>query len=113
MMQPSARQVGSLIVITANASGNWIEALLPLMRRGAIPTILALDPGTFDSTPVENTTHLLLSKMGIVHHLITPDLLDRPEARPGQRGHWDWRVSPSGRAIAVNRPRDLSWKMLQ
>lgn len=113
LLQPAARQLGSLVVITANASGNWIEALLPLIQRGAIPTILVLDPASYGRESVQNNSERLLSQLGLAHYTITADLLDRPEARPGHAGHWEWRVLPSGRAVPTGRVRDLNWKVLQ
>lgn len=112
MMQPSARQIGSLILITPNATGNWVESLLPLVQRGAVPTILALDPASFGGS-AENPAQRLLAQLGLVCHLIPASLLDRPEARPGQQGHWDWRISPSGRALPGNRSNDFNWKLLR
>jgi uncharacterized protein (DUF58 family) len=105
--------LASLIVITANPRSDWIEALLPLMHRGAIPTILLFDPRSFGGSDDITATDLTLKQLGLAHTIITRDLLDRPEARPGQTGHWEWRVSLSGRAIATHRPRDMSWKTLQ
>jgi uncharacterized protein (DUF58 family) len=109
----SFEQVASLIIITAAVSGDWIEALLPLLRRGAIATVLLLDPVSFGGAGDISPSQALLSKMGVSHHLITRDLLDRPEAQPGQRGHWAWQISSSGRAVAVRRPDDIAWRALK
>jgi hypothetical protein len=57
-------------------------------------------------------TSALLTGLGISCHVITRDLLDQPEARPGQEGQWEWRVLGTGRAVAVRRPRDTAWKVL-
>jgi uncharacterized protein (DUF58 family) len=102
----------SLVIITPAARGEWLEALWPLLRGGAIPTVLLLDPVSFGGTDDTRSATALLSDWGIAHYLITRDLLDRPEARPGQEGRWEWRTSPLGRAVAVHRPRDLAWKEL-
>ncbi len=110
--QPVSRKVASLIIITPNVNGSWIEGVIPLIQRGAIPTVLLLDPVSFGSDNHENQIQPTLAELNIAHHIITPDLLDRPEARPGQQGQWQWRISPTGRAIAVNRPRDMGWKSL-
>jgi uncharacterized protein (DUF58 family) len=102
----------SLIIITPAADSEWIKSLWPLMRRGAIPTVLLLDPASFGGDGNVSGLSALLSDLGITCYIITRELLDRPEARPGQTGHWEWRVSPLGRAVAVHRPRDLTWKAL-
>jgi uncharacterized protein (DUF58 family) len=111
--RPSLRQVANLIIITAAAENNgWLEALLPVLQRGAMATVLLLDPISFGGSGEPQRMQSLLTNLGVSHYLITPDLLDQPELRPGQQGQWDWRISPSGKAIPVNRPRDLAWKEL-
>jgi uncharacterized protein (DUF58 family) len=102
----------SLVIITPAKDGDWIEALWPLLRRGTVPTVLLLDSLSFGGTGDTSGVLAVLSDLGIAHYVITRDLLDRPEARPGQRGRWDWRVSPLGRAVPASRPRDLAWKVL-
>ncbi len=111
--RPAFGQISSLVIITPDISGQWIEAMLPLLRRGAVPTVLLFDPVSFGSTSHKSGgTKALLDDLGVTCHLITKDLLDRPEARPGEQGHWKWRVTPSGRTIAVQQPRDTAWKKL-
>jgi hypothetical protein len=83
------------------------------MWRGAVPTVLLLDPADFD--PVKSLPSLRplaadLARRGIAYELIPPDLLDRPDVRPGRQGQWEWRVTPSGRAIAANPLRELTWR---
>ncbi len=115
--QPAPGQRPSLIIITPAVQGAWIESLLPLLRRGVAPTVLLLDPVSFgDDSPAlaqaTGRTLALLSDWGVAHYTITRDLFDRPQARPGRRGRWEWRISGTGRAIAVRRPRDTGWKGL-
>jgi len=111
--QTSLTGVTSLIIITAATTNTWIEALLPLLQQGAVPTILLLDAISFGGTTPTTPLQTLLTNLGITCHVISRDLLDRPEARPGQQGQWQWRVSPSGRAVAVHRPTDMSWRELR
>jgi hypothetical protein len=108
----SLGQQASLIIITPAASGDWIEALWPLLRRGAVATVLLLDPVSFGGSDDASGALALLANLGVTRYLITPDLLDRPEIRPGQEGNWEWRVTPTGRAIPVRCPRDTPWKAL-
>jgi uncharacterized protein (DUF58 family) len=105
----SARDA-SLILITPNTSGDWLETLLPLLWLGSVPTVLLLDPVAFGSQAVGRPLSQRLAQWGIHHHLITPDLLNRPEARPGRKGQREFRVTPTGRAIPVNPPREASWR---
>jgi len=111
-IRPTLGRYTSLVIITPNVSGDWLENLFPLLWQGCVPTIIILDPQAFGagSSPVGIVDQLAL--WGMQRHLVGPELLDRPEAAPGQKGGWDWRVSPSGRAILVNPHRDISWKSL-
>jgi uncharacterized protein (DUF58 family) len=155
--RPAIDQGTSLIVITAAVDGTWIEALFPLLQRGAVATVLLLDPGSFskgttasvEAAPAANSplfsgnvdgtkanssliiptttvdpaslaggnnsgaAQSLLTNLGLTHYLITSDLLDRPEARPGRQGRWEWHISPSGRAMPLRQQRDMSWRALE
>jgi len=102
----------SLVIITPSVEGDWVEALWPLMCRGAVPTVLLLDPVSFGGTGDASKASALLSDLGIARYVITRDLLDRPESRPGRQGQWEWRVSPLGRAVTTRRRRELTWKVL-
>jgi uncharacterized protein (DUF58 family) len=111
-LQPIFSQKASLILITANARGDWLESLLPLIWKGAVPSVLLLEPRSFggevDPTPLVSQ----LVGQGIAHTLIPRSLLDRPEARPGQGGLWEWRVTSLGRAIPVRQPAEADWREL-
>ncbi|MGD9092592.1 MAG: DUF58 domain-containing protein [Anaerolineales bacterium] len=102
----------SLVIITPNTNGDWIESLIPLMWRGAVPTVILLDPVSFNGYGEVAHVLDLLTEMGVSRHVITRDVLDRPEARPGDRGQWEWRISATGKAFPVKKPSDMSWKVL-
>jgi uncharacterized protein (DUF58 family) len=112
LRKPLGRQT-SLVIITPNTSGSWLKDLLPLLWQGAVPTVLLLDPLSFGGSGDAKALFEHLARWGVYRQLITPDLLDRPEAQPGKRGHWEWRITPTGRAVAVNPPRDTGWKTLR
>ena len=117
-LEQDIRSHTSIIVITPSTQAGWIEALLPLMWRGVTPTVLLFDSASFGapgSPTLPGTLALqgLLTSMGITHYLIPRSLLDRPEARPGKAGAWEWRVSPLGRAVLVCKPGDMSWKAME
>lgn len=113
-LAPSLGRYASLILITADVSGEWLEALLPLVWRGLAPTVLLLDPASFGAELVGAATRLAgkLAFQGISHQVIPADLLDRPEARPGKAGVWRWRVTPTGRAIADEPSLTAPWRSL-
>jgi uncharacterized protein (DUF58 family) len=78
----------SLILITADVEGEWLNTMLLLMRRGIVPTVLLLDRATFGGHGAAGGLVSSLLDLGVTHYRITPELLDRPEMQPGQIGKW-------------------------
>lgn len=128
-IRPSIGRRSSVMLITPSVSTEWIGQLELLRRRSVAPTVLLLDPSSFSASPGETAppqeqealsspaaAAALLADLGIARYVISRDLLDRPELRPGRRGRWEWRISPSGRAIPVQPGSDTSgdaaWRSL-
>jgi len=101
----------SLLLITACPDIEWTQSLIPLMWRGILPTVFLFDVNTFGGSA--NTTQLsaVLQSLGVPCHIIPKELLDKPQARPGHEGEWEWRISATGKAFAVNKPA-ADWKVL-
>jgi len=102
----------SLVIITADADGDWLEALLPFTWSGMQPTVLLLDPPSFGGETNPRLLTKALIQCGIPHYLISRNLFDRPEAHPGTAGRWEWRISATGRAVPIKRPKDMEWRDL-
>ncbi|MGC1377977.1 MAG: DUF58 domain-containing protein [Anaerolineales bacterium] len=98
----------SLVIITASLRPNWPEALMPLTRRGIAPTVLLLDSKSFGGAQDSAATQAIFQNAGIACHVITQDLLNRPEAHPGHQGQWEWRA---GR-VAAHKPGNEDWRSL-
>ena len=111
-LQSGFGKQASLIVITANTRSSWLEALLPLTWKGTVPSILLLDPRSFGGQADPAPLLRLMVDHGLAHNLIPRSLLDRPEARPGHKGQWEWRVTALGRAVPVQRPTETEWREL-
>ena len=108
----SLRSHSSLLIITADPDVEWTESILPLMWRGIMPTVFLLDPVSFGGSANTRGISQLLQSLNIPCHLIPKELLDKPQARPGHEGEWEWRVSPTGKAVAV-REAHAEWRGLQ
>lgn len=78
----------SMIIITPDVTGQWIDPLLLLVRRGIVPTILLLDPHRFGGQSRAERILGQLVEFGIQHDRLTPDFLDKHELLPGQIGKW-------------------------
>jgi uncharacterized protein (DUF58 family) len=111
-MQPSLSKYASLILITPNLGGDWLQTLLPLIWAGAVPTVLLLDPLSFGGEGDPSGLQALLDRQDIQHTLITRDVLAQSTSHSGHQGQWEWRFTPSGRAIPVQKPSDFTWKEL-
>jgi hypothetical protein len=117
---PALKQRSSVIIITPDVVGDWLDSIVLLMRQGIAPTVLLLDSPVFQSRGkrdasfgergAANRTLAALSELEIAHYRITPDLLDRPEAQPGQIGRW--RKTPQGRWKPEFHRSELSWRRL-
>ena len=105
----SLRRGASLIVITPSLNAAWVEALSFFVRSHLSPTVLLLDSVSYGGSVDSGRIQSGLISLGVTPYIIRPELLDRPEARPGHAGEWEWRVTGFGRAIPLRKPSDLSW----
>lgn len=123
----------SLILITAGIDGAWFDGLFPLLERGIVVTVFLIDPDTYlgpdvqqgDQREGEGQTYLkhvsssvqrfleMLATYGIAHYRFTRWFFDRPEARPGKQGHWQWSKAKSSRAFLKEIPGDSNWRDLE
>jgi uncharacterized protein (DUF58 family) len=110
--QAAFKQMSSLIIITPDLRGDWIKSLVPFLWRGGVPTALLFDPVSFGGVGDVRPVLALLADLEIARYVITRDLLDRPEAKPGKQGRWEWRITLRGRAIPVRPHGDARWKVL-
>jgi uncharacterized protein (DUF58 family) len=111
-MHPREGARSSLILITPDVGGRWLEALLPLARRGLRPTVLLLDPASYGGEGSAEGLSRVLADLEITRYVIKRDFLDRPELHPGIQHRLKWRVTPLGRAFPSGSARDMSWKTL-
>lgn len=107
----SIRSHSSLLIVTANADPAWTESLLPLMWRGVMPTVFLLDPNTFGGSCNTDALAHALESMSVACHVIPREMIDQRQARPGEAGQWEWRISGTGKAIAVKAPT-TEWRRL-
>lgn len=108
---PSLSSHCSLLVITACTDADWTQSLLPLMWRGVKPSVFLFDPVSFGGSAGTSAVSGVLQFMEVPCHVIPRELLDKPQARPGREGEWEWRISATGRAIPV-RPAQADWRGL-
>ena len=92
----------TLILLTPSPDPRWAAALARLKRRGvASKALLLAHEEHHELTPLRS----LLAHMGVESEIVStlaPLQVDPPT---GRASRWEFKVLPTGRAIAVNRPR--------
>lgn len=91
----------SIIIITADLSGSWIQPVLLMRKKGIIPTILVLNAPEFGGKGNLAFIEDKLLALGIDHYRVNPDFLDgmelqlspatqqrRDEYKEARRVHW-------------------------
>lgn len=101
----------SLIIITADVEGSWTSALMTLVQRGVVPTVVVLDRMAYGGKGEADNLVATLLDLGISHFRITPEMLDRPEREPGQVGKW--RRTPQGHWEPRFDRQALDWRELE
>ena len=102
----------SLIVITPSINNDWMSSLTHLLWKGISPTVILMDPASFGAPQSADSVAGVLAEMGIPRFILNRSLLQQPEARPGWKGQWEWRITPSGKAVSTRPPGDLTWRRL-
>jgi uncharacterized protein (DUF58 family) len=102
----------SLIIITPSVKNDWLPSLTHLFWKGISPTILLMDPSSFNAPQSADSLADVLAEMGVPRFVLSRSLMRQPEAHPGSSGHWDWRITASGRAVPTRPPGDLTWRRL-
>ncbi len=111
-MRPALGRQISLIIITPDVDTGWVRALLPLIKRGAVPTVLLLDPVAFGGHQEAHSLQTMLSGLGIAWYPITPDILDRPALRSATDPNQQWHIGGTGKVIPLRKVADTDWRVL-
>lgn len=75
----SLRFRSSVIVITADLSGNWLNPLLLMRKKGIVPTVLLLNAPAFGGKGNAPDIQKKLGSVGLDNYLIGPEYLDNME----------------------------------
>ena len=73
---------------------------------------MLIDPVSFGGKGNAAGLAAQMQQMGLSCHILNRDLLDRPEAHPGQHGRWEWRTSVTGKVTPIRKPVDTEWRRL-
>lgn len=109
-MRPVLGWNTSLAILTPSMDLNWVEALVPLLKRGVIPTVFLLDPLSFGGTADPNAIQSSLIHLGVGHHIIPRDLLEEATTRLDQlESEKEQRLRA---AFGIRQAARESWKVV-
>ncbi len=108
---PALGQRASLILITPSIKTDWLSPLTRLWWKGISPTVLLMDPSTFGAKQYADSLADVLTGMGIPRFVLGRDLLQGSEANPTLRQN-EWRIMPTGKAVATRPQNDINWRRL-
>jgi uncharacterized protein (DUF58 family) len=108
----SLQRGASVILITPNVTTEWLGPLMRLVDNQVASTVFLFDPVSFGGSGSPDHASRLLNNYGIAHTVVQQELLNRPEARPGTQGQWEWRIVGRGKAVPVRQPKDITWRKL-
>ncbi len=106
------------ILITPDLTLSWMNSFFQPGWSGSSLTVMLLNPAEYllDSGKEEKSRaeacRETLVHFGFSSHLLRRSWFDQPEFHPGKRGTYEFRVTPRGRAVLVNRSEDQKWRPL-
>ncbi len=101
-----ARRGSAAIIITPTAETDWLPQLAHLARRGLESHVLLLDRPSFGGEGNSEALRAAIALLGFRGHVVRRGELGRPLVEDERHGYWEFKVTGTGRAVAVRRPLD-------
>jgi uncharacterized protein (DUF58 family) len=110
-----ANRGSAAVVITPNNDAGWLPDMLQLGRRGISCTAVLLDSESYRpgggpagdgeraGKSAENLRQVI-RRQGLECYIIRKGDIARPEVEQERHGYWEFKITPSGRAITVRNP---------
>ncbi len=112
-----ATRGSTAVIITPSGESDWLPELLHLAQRGVNCSVLLLDRSTFaveDEIPVLGNQGLrdAIQRLGLSSYTIKQGEVGVPSEEYGRRGHWEFKVTGTGKVVATRNPlMDVSRKL--
>lgn len=101
-----ARRGSAAIIITPTAAADWLPQLAQLARRGLESHVLLLDRPSFGGEGHSEALRSAITLLGFHCQVVRRGEVGRPLIEPERHGYWEFKVTGTGRAVAVRRPFD-------
>jgi hypothetical protein len=99
-----AKRGTTAVIITASPSADWLPNLLPLAQQGIQSSVILLDRPSFGGEGNSFALREVIRHLGFPCDVIQQGEVGIPLEEEKRRGFWEFRVTTSGRAVAVQRP---------
>lgn len=100
----SGRRGSAAIIITPDAGPEWVPSLLTLARSGIESHVLLLDRPSFGGEGNTIALQQAIVAEGFHCQVIHRGEVGRPIVEEEHRGFWEFKVTGTGKAVAVRRP---------
>ena len=99
-----ARRGAAAVIITATDQADWIPDLLSLGQRGIQSHVTLLDRPSFGGTGNSEGLQQAVRQLGFQAHISRQGDIGQPLQEQERRGFWEFKITATGRAIAVRTP---------
>jgi uncharacterized protein (DUF58 family) len=107
-----AKRGSAAVIITPNNDAAWLPALLQLAQRGISCTAVLLDPDSYQpegeatekSGKPTKTLQQIIQRLGLDCYIIRQGDIGVPTTDQERQGFWEFKITPSGKAITVSNP---------
>ena len=99
-----ARRGSAVVIITPTADATWLPQLAQLSRRGLESHVLLLDRPSFGGEGNSEALRAAVALLGYRCQVVRRGEVGRPLVEEEHHGFWEFKVTGTGRAVAVRRP---------
>lgn len=100
----TARRGSAAIIITPAADAGWLPQLAQLTRQGLDCHVLLLDRPSFGGLGSSEALRRAINLLGIRCAVVRRGEVGRPLVQEEHHGFWEFKVTGTGKAVAVRRP---------
>jgi uncharacterized protein (DUF58 family) len=100
----TARRGSAALIITPTLQVDWLPQLPALARRGIEPYVVLLDRSSFGGNNTSEALRHSVTQMGFGCVVVRRGDVGRPLVETERHGFWEFKVTGTGKAVAVRRP---------
>ena len=99
-----AQRGATAVVITANFSPDWLAGLVSTAQQGIQSSVVLLDRPSFGDKGNSQALRDTIRQLGFNAQIIYQNEIGQPLQEPEKQGYWEFRITPSGKAIPIKTP---------